>query len=650
MAENTDLQMMDDAEDQVLKETHKRNIGNRMKWFVTIWSVFAVIVHLYSIFIAYLTPQVHMALHLMFTLSLSFLLYKPYKTEPMTTIEKIPFYDYMLFMLALVVNMYIVTNWLDILRRAARPTNIDLMMSFILICLILEGTRRVMGKVLPIIALIFSAYAFFGYMIPGFMGHRGTSIPRYFALQFMTTEGIWSTPTQVASRMIFMFTLFGAFLLVSGAGDRLMEIALAFAGKYRGGPGKVAVVASGLLGMVSGSASANVATTGQFTIPMMKKMGFTAQMAGAVEAVASTGGTLAPPIMGAGAFIMAEILGISYLVVVKAAIIPAVIYYTSAFTVIHFESRRLGLEGLPQDQIPGKLKSLLHGTVVIIPILVLLYLVFTYYPIMRAALISIIVLIAVSIFKKETRIGFGKIISAMETCMRNLVTLSLCCACAGIVVGCIAVTGLGPKFAAAVVMLAGDYTLLALIIGMIVTIILGMGLPATAAYVVAASVAAPALIRMDFDPLAVQMFVFYFSCLAQITPPIALASYVGAAIAGSDPLKTAITSMRLGLVAIIVPFMFIYDPTLLMVGRNTEIAWNSMVAIIGVVGAAIGLAGFFRYKMNHLSRIACVLGGLSLVQPGTATDLVGIIVISVVLTLNFLQKKKISKNESLQVS
>jgi len=625
---------------QSLNKSNKRHLGKIETQIIYWWSVLGVIIHLYSMLIAYYTLQVHMAIHLFFTLSLVFLVYRAKSTAPNPEKERIAFYDYIFSILSMVVTGYIIYDWQGIIDRVAKPNRMDLMFAVILILLILEGCRRVMGIVLPIIALAFTAYSFLGPVIPGVFGHRGASFVRFMSIQYMTTEGVWGSPTQVSSKMIFMFTLFGSFLLVSGAGDKLMRIAVAFAGKYAGGPGKVAVVSSGLMGMVSGSASANVATTGQFTIPMMKKMGFSSHMAGAIEAVASTGGTLAPPVMGAGAFIMAEILGISYLKIVKAAAIPALIYYICAFFVVHYESKRLGLVGMRKEELPPKIQSIRDGLLVIIPVCVLLFLVFIYYPVMKSALMSIIALLIVSWFTKNNKMTLKKILDAFSKGMIDIVTLSLCCATAGIVVGCISVTGLGIKFASALVSLSGDSLWIALVAGMLVTIILGMGLPATAAYVVGASVVAPALLKMGFDPLGTQMFVFYFSCLAQITPPIALASYVGAAIAECNPMKCAVTSMRLGVVALVIPFMFIDSPTLLMEGTAFAIMKDFTMACIGVVACAIGLAGYFKTSVNLLLRLACIAGGLLMVMPGAITDLIGFLMIAAALTVNYIQARR----------
>jgi len=636
---NTNSTIPVNADVEVINKSNKRHLGEKESKFVYIWSIVGALIHLYSILIGYFTLQVHMAIHLLFTISLVFIMYKRKSSEPSLEVEKIPFYDYVLSALAVVVNGYVIYDWKGIIDRVAKPKTIDMVFAILLLLLILEGCRRAMGKILPIIAIIFSLYCFCGRMIPGVLGHHGTSFKRFTSIQYMTTEGIWSSPVQVSSKMIFMFTLFGAFLLVSGAGDKLMEIAVSFAGDKIGGPGKVSVVSSGLMGMVSGSASANVVTTGQFTIPMMKKMGFPSDLAGAVEAVASTGGTLAPPVMGAGAFIMAETLGIPYLEVVKAAVIPAVLYYISAFTIVHYEAKKRGLVGLPKSELPSRKKALKDGIVVILPVITLLVLVMTYYPIMKAAWISILVLIVCTLFTKD-RITLKKILQALSDGMTGMITLSLCCATAGIVVGCIAVTGLGSKFAAALTALANGSDWIALLIAMAVTIVLGMGLPATAAYVVGASIAAPALIKIGFPPLGSQMFVFYFSCLAQITPPVALASYVAASIAKCDPLKCAVTSMRLGLVALVIPFMFIRSSTLLMQGSPMVILWDSFIACLGCIGCAIGLSGYFRYKMNLVTRIICVFGGLLMIMPGLITDTIGIILMIIVLIGNVRAAKK----------
>lgn len=626
---------------KVENKTSKRNLSPKVKKIISLYAVCGVIIHLYSLFYLFLTPQLHSALHLLFTLSLVFLLYKP-KGElknDKDNIEKVPFYDIILSCVSIVPTLYIFIEWESFIRRSSMPTMLDIIFGIILVILILEATRRVMGLVLPIIATIFIAYAFFGFLIPGGLGHRGTSLIRFISGQFMTLTGIFSQPIQVSSRMIFMFILFGAFLVVSGAGETLLQIANSIAGKAKGGAGKVAVVASGLLGMVSGSATSNVAVTGQFTIPMMKKTGFSSQLAGAIEAVASTGGTMAPPIMGAGAFIMAEILGIRYGEVVRAAILPAVLYYFSIFLIVHLEAEKLGLKGMSSDEIPKLLPILKKGVHVLIPLVYLLVLVFSYYPILRAALYSTLLLIVVSLIRKETRMGFKKIYEALNMGMYNITPIAMTCATAGIVIGCINLTGSGQKFSVLVMMIGENSPLLALIVTAIITIILGMGLPATAAYILAAVMTAPALMRLGFPALGSHLFVFYYACLAQITPPIALAAYVGAGIAQSDPLKTALTSVRLGIVALLVPFMFIRAPVLLLQGDPRQIVQVAITAFIGVAGMGIGLSGYFKKPVPILFRILLIIGGIFLIEPGAFTNTIGFILIFIPIILMLFERK-----------
>lgn len=622
--------------------TNKRNLSNSIKYYASIYAVIGVVLHLYSLFYAYITPQLHSSLHILFTLSLVFIYYKPKKEDKHDDkIDKIPLYDLALSLISFSIPLYIFLDWDQFIRRSAFPNNIDIILGFTLIILLLEATRRVMGLVLPIIAIAFSSYAFFGYIIPGDLGHRGSSILRYISGQFMTLEGVFSAPLQVSSRMIFMFILFGAFLTISGAGDILLRMSNSIAGRFRGGPGKVSVVASSLMGMVSGSASANTATTGQFTIPMMIKTGFKPQLAAAIESVASTGGTLMPPIMGAGAFIMADILGVPYLEVVKAAILPSVLFYVSIYVMLHLEASKLNIGGLPDNEIPELLPILKNGFHILIPIFVLIYLVFTYYPILKSAAYSIIVLIIISQINKSTRIKLKDIYKAFDTGMYNIIPLAMCCATAGIVVGCINLTGLGPKFSSLLTIVAGDNLIIALVVSAIITIILGMGLPATAAYIVAAVIAAPALIRLGYPPLGSHMFAFYYACLAQITPPIALAAYIGASIAGSNPLKTAITAVRLGLIALVVPFMFIRSPALILQGDTLYIIQCSITALIGVIGLSIGLTGYFNKKVPIIFRLMLLFGGLFLIDTGLFSNMLGIMLIFVPIVLMLIIKRNI---------
>ncbi len=487
--------------------------------------------------------------------------------------------------------------------------------------LILELTRRVAGLALVIIAAIFVAYAFLGPLLPGILEHRGYTAWRAFSYIF-TERGVLGPTTAVSSTYIILFIIFAAFLQASRVGDYFVNFAFAAAGHARGGPAKVAVFASGLMGMINGTSAGNVVATGSLTIPLMKKVGYRPQTAAAVEAAASTGGQIMPPIMGAGAFIMAEVTGIPYTEIAMAAIIPAVLYFISVYFMVDFEARRLGMSGIPRDQLP-EFAKLARQAFLFLPIVILVGALFAGYSVIRAGAYGIASAAVVSWLTPHA-MGPLAIAKAFALASRMAIQIIAVCASAGIIVGVIALTGVGARFSSVLLALAETNQLIALMFAMAISIVLGMGMPTTAAYAVAASVVAPGLIQLGIQPLVAHFFVFYFAVISAITPPVALAAYAGAAIAGSEPMRTSVESFRMGMSAFIVPFMFFYSPALLLIGQWWDVAHFAGTAIVGVYLLSAAVVGWFFGRTALPVRIALLAAALLMIAGGIATDVAGV--------------------------
>ncbi len=495
--------------------------------------------------------------------------------------------------------------------------------AFVAILLILELTRRVAGLALVAIAMVFLAYAFLGPWLPGFLEHKGYDAKRFFSYVF-TDNGVLGPTTAVSSTYIILFIIFAAFLQSSKVGDYFVNFAFAAAGRARGGPAKVSVFASGLMGMINGTSAGNVVSTGSLTIPLMKKVGYKPQSAGAIEAAASTGGQIMPPIMGAGAFIMAEITGIPYTELVVAALIPAVLYFASIYFMVDFEASRTGMRGMSSDELP-KLKDLVRQAYLFLPIVILIGALFTGYSVIRAGTLAIASAAVVS-WLTPYKMGPKEMIEALSSGSRMSVQIIVVCACAGLIVGVISLTGVGARFSALLFDLAQQSQLLALIFAMGIAVILGMGMPTTAAYAVAASVVAPGLIEIGIQPLVAHFFVFYFAVVSAITPPVALAAYAGAAIAGSEPMRTSVASFRVGLAAFIVPFMFFYSPGLLMEAAWYEVMRNALTALIGVYMLAGAVQGWFLGPIGAIARLVLLSGALCMIAGDWRTDIAGVLI------------------------
>jgi TRAP transporter 4TM/12TM fusion protein len=488
--------------------------------------------------------------------------------------------------------------------------------------LIMEVTRRVAGMALVIIGLVFLAYVFLGPYLPGFLGYPGLSVKRFFS-QVYTDAGILGPTTAVSSTYIILFIIFAAFLQASRVGDYFVNFAFAAAGRSRGGPAKVAIFASGLMGMINGTSAGNVVSTGSLTIPLMKKVGYKKTTAGAVEAAASTGGQIMPPIMGAGAFIMAEITGIPYTEIAIAAIIPAILYFASVYFMVDFEAAKTGMRGMRADELP-KLKRLLKQVYLFIPIIILIVALFQGYSVIRAGTLATAAAAVVS-WLSPHKMGLRAILRALDIASIMSIQIIVVCAAAGIIVGVISLTGVGARFSVLLLDVARHSNLLALIFAMFISILLGMGMPTTAAYAVAASVVAPGLVQLGIEPLTAHFFVFYFAVVSAITPPVALASYAAAGISGANAMATSVASFRIGIAAFIVPFMFFYNGALLMDAGWFEIARALVTATFGVYLLSGGVLGWFgKVSALWLTRLLLIAAALLMIEGGIWTDLGGI--------------------------
>jgi TRAP transporter 4TM/12TM fusion protein len=557
--------------------------------------------------------------------------------------KKLKTFDIICASLSLVIGLYIVLNgerW-AFRRVFLDPLTLgDKILGIIMVLLVLEAVRRVVGYPLLVLSILFLIYPFIGKFIPGLFGHRGFAFNKVLEMAFMTTNGVFGMPVGISSTYVFMFSLFGEVLNASGAGDIFFDLARSIAGFTRGGLAKTAVVASALFGSISGSPISNVATTGSFTIPMMKKSGYPAHFAGAVETAASCGGTIAPPVMGAVAFIVAEIMGVTYAKIMIVAFIPAILYFGSVFLGVDSAALKLNLKGVPRRELPSFGKTLIRGLRFIIPLGWLVFRILAGYTANRAAFESTLLLIVFSFFTKDRTqwMNLNKILKALEDSVKTVLTIAIACAAAGIIVGMISLTGVGAKFTSLVLALAHGQLFLALILTMIVTIILGMGMNITPTYILAASLAAPALIKAGVVPMAAHFFIMYFAAMATMTPPVAMAAYTAASIADSDPMKVGFTAVRLGIVAYIIPFVFIYRPELLLHGESAKIIITSLFIFAGCYSLACGLNGWLFKPTKNYERIILLAAALLMFWPSYLINAIGAAILGVTMLMQYSRR------------
>jgi TRAP transporter 4TM/12TM fusion protein len=643
MNENTESQVKgsplnDNLMDKL--EGGKRNLSGWQFYLVAGIALSASLFHLYTAYFGLLPAMYQRAVHWMLMGTLIFLIYPVSRKRPLNKIDP---WDWVLVGLLIAGCLNILLNWEAIANRAGAPITSDIYLGGIMIVLVIEATRRTVGWPLPIVALCALAYALFGPYLPGMFAHAGFPFSDLASFEYLRTDGIFGVPLGVSASFIFLFVLFGAILNVSGAGQFFIDLALALTGKSKGGPAKAAVVSSALMGSVSGSSVANTVTTGSFTIPLMKSVGYPAHFAGAVEAASSTGGQIMPPVMGAAAFVMAQFLGISYWTIVVSALIPAMLYFFSIFAMVHFRAGREGIEGIPVDKLPKAKNVLKKGWHLLLPIIILIVFLAMGYSAIKAVFWSIVFLLAASwVGEKQYRMTFSKTIKAFIEGAIMAVEVAAACACAGLIIGVVGITGLGLAFTSFVIDMSHGILWLALILTMIASIILGMGLPTTAKYIILSTLAAPAIHELGVSMLAAHLFILYFGVVADVTPPVALAAYAGAGIAGANAMRTGFAALGIAVAGFIVPYMFAYNPSLLFQGPLLRVGLSTLTAVLGVVALAAAVQAFFRRKLNTAERILFAVVAIALIKPGIKSDILGIVFLSI---MYFLQRKIIKPNK-----
>ena len=632
-----------DAVDEVMKKYDRES--NTRIWEGKPKLVVKTIMALFSLYCIIVTLFVSGLLEVRLTMFLGLILIIGYLNYPVKKgymkVNYIPWYDLVIMVLGAGSFFYFAANAKDILLKATKVTNEPFMVAIAIIGVLAlaELCRRCVGLPILCVAGALLIYTF-----------ANVRFGKVIYDLFYTTSGVMGTPVKVCATYIVVFIIFGAFLERTGISNFFIDLANSVAGSSSGGPAKVAVISSALCGMVSGSSVGNTVTTGSVTIPMMKKTGYKPQFAGAVEAAASTGGQIMPPIMGAAAFLMAEYMGIPYAQVALKAILPAILYFTGIYIAVHLEAKKLGLKGIPREQLP-KMRKLLPKVYLLLPLVVLVVMVSLNMKTMQfCAAVAIVITILVGIVNKEDRITPAKIFDALEAGGKGTITVAVACAMAGIVAGCITSTGLASKLITAIVKISGGQAIIALFLTMLCCIVLGMGVPTTANYCIMASTCAPILMSpaIGIPKVAAHFFVFYFGIVADITPPVALAAYAGSAIAKAPPMKTAFNATRLAIAAFIVPYIFAFSPVMLFEfskGTSTammvvQIIQICVTSLLGIFGVAAALNGFLYKKINPMFRFIMAVGGLCMMIPGTVTDLIGLVLVAGICVYQYLSAKK----------
>ncbi|MBM7649475.1 TRAP transporter 4TM/12TM fusion protein [Bacillus ectoiniformans] len=613
------------------------------RWAIFVLSIGLAGYHLYTAYFGPLDALRHRSLHVAVIAALVFILYPAFYKKKSNNVSIM---DMLWMLAALSTGGYMIFDYQGIAERMSiyMPNKVDIAFGLLTILVVIEGGRRIVGNALTILTVLFLVYAFFGHSFPDLLKHSGKDVEDIVTYMYLSTEGIYGIAISVSASYIILFILFGAFLNKSGMGKFFTDISLSVAGHTSGGPAKVAVVSSGLLGSINGSALANVVTTGAFTIPLMKRVGYKPAFAGAVEATASVGGQIIPPVMGATAFIMAETLGMQYSQIALAAILPAFLYYLGIILIIHFRAKKLGLSGMSREELPNLWEVFKKGGHLLIPIVVLIGLLMAGKTPLYAAFYAIVLSVVVSWFNKETRMGVKDILQAMEDGVRSALGVAMSCAMVGLIVGVSTLTGLGPKLTQSILVLGQGEMLLTLFFTMVACIVMGMGLPSIPTYIITATMAAPALLELGVAPFVTHMFVFYFGILANVTPPVALAAFAGAGIAGADPNKTGFEALRLALSGFIIPYIFVFSPVLLMqdISNPLEVVWVTITAVIGIFGLSVALERYFITSLPTPLAALCLAGSVTLIVPGVWTDVIGLGILALILGQQVLTR---SKNE-----
>lgn len=628
------------------KEAVFRVLGGFWKNAISLLAISFSIFHLYTAAYGQFPPQIQRSVHLGFALSLVFLLYPATAKGDRS---RMFWFDVVLAALSMWVSAYVIINYEAIVIQVELPSKIDIAHGALAILLVLEAARRIVGVPIMMVAVVFLLYAKYGNYIPGMMGHRGFSWNRIISHMYLTTEGIFGMPLGVSASFVFLFILFGAFLHRTGLGKFFIDLALSVTGHKAGGPAKVAVVSSCFFGTISGSSVANTVSTGTFTIPLMKSVGYSGVFAGAVESASSTGGQIMPPIMGAAAFIMSQFLGIPYIEIATAALLPAVLYYLSVGMMVHVEARRLRLQGIPRERLP-KLKAVLaNGGHLLIPIIIMVYLLVSGYTPFKAAYFCIVTTVAIAVLTNIVKAARGQevggekgvagalkvslidMVGALNTGARSALSVASACASTGLVIGVVTLTGVGLKLANAVLELSGGNFFFTLLLTMVASIILGMGLPTTAKYIVLATIAAPAIQKYGVPPLAAHLFIMYFGILADLTPPVALVAYAAAGIAKASPNQTGFMAVKLALAGFLIPYIFAYNPGLLLINTTwPETIHIAVTACVGIFALSFASVGYWRGTLVWWQRLLLIVGAVLLIVPGFYTDFLGIVPFAIV--------------------
>ncbi|EXA68195.1 TRAP transporter, 4TM/12TM fusion family protein [Acinetobacter baumannii 348935] len=650
---------LDDQQQQELLEKFDREsvtrnpINKSVRWFIAALAISYSLFHLYITFNP-LPELIQRAAHVSIGLALIFLLYP---ARQASSRQKVAWTDWIWVIASFASFFYLFKEYQAIMTtRGGIPNTLDIVFSIMTVVLVVEAARRVMGWMLPILGLIFLSYPFVSHFewMPDRLLTRPYTFSDIFGQMYLKTEGLYSSAIGASVTFIFLFILFGAFLAKSGMGKLFNDLAMALAGHKQGGPAKVAVISSGFMGSINGTAVANVVGTGSFTIPLMKKIGYHKNFAGAVEASASVGGQILPPVMGASAFIMAETTGVSYGTIALAAVLPALLYYLGVMAQVHFRAGRDHLKGVPKADLPRVKEVLKERGHLLFPIVALVFFLFQSIPVSYAAVYTILLTIVVAAFRKSTRMGPKEILEALADGAKQSLSVMAACAVVGIIIGVVSLTSFGSVMTSSIMSIGAGSLFLTLFFTMIASMILGMGLPSIPAYIITATMAAPALANFDIPILVAHMFVFYFGLFANITPPVALAAFAGAGIAGGDPMRTGFLALRLSLAGFIVPFLFVYNPAMLMID-TTDIAvnakefglpaWNvilsiTVTSIVGILALGAAVEGYFKTAMNWFWRIFLGVGALMMIVPETMTDIIGTIMVIIAIGFNIIQARK----------
>ncbi len=631
---------IDETKEAKLEEALKGKQRQLKGYSFYIASALAAGTALYHLYTAIAGPPFAILFRNIHWMLLATLIYIYFPANKKSPTDRVQLVDYLCVAITLVLGFYLWMNWDAIAARAGAPTQADIILGALLVIMVIEAGRRTVGWFIVIVALLFMVYAYFGQQMPGILAHRGYSIARIFPYLYLTDAGIFGIPLGVSSRFILLFIIFGAFLDRCGAGIFFRDLSLALTGRYVGGPAKSAVLFSAFIGSITGSSTANVVTTGTFTIPLMKRLGYKPEFAAAVEADASTGGQILPPVMGAAAFVMAEFLGRPYVDIMVAAAFPAFLYFFTSYFMIHYRALKENLVGLPKEELPRLKEVLKEGAYYFAPLVLLVYMLFRGFSPSRSVFFAIVLTILLSWLKKETRMFPKDIIQALIDGVQKSLEVVAACAVAGIIIGMVTMTGLGLKFSTLIEMLSGGKLLWALPLTLIASLILGMGVPTTAKYIILATLVAPALVTMGAPILAAHLFILYFGTDADITPPVGLAAYAAAGLAGAHPLTTGWEALKMGITAYIAPLLFITGPALLLIGTPGEIALALPTAAFACVGLGAAMQGYFVRVMPFWHRPILFVGSVMLMETTLLWDLIGFALVGGIFLIEVIAKRK----------